>query len=211
MNDVEIVRIFVVFGMLAAASYYDLRVRKVNDMLWVVFGSVGVFLYFFDWPSPSMLMWAALEVSVAFSCWKLRLFGGADVLALVTLSVILPIHDGAPVMMIVLAIALVLASSYAVSVNSYRNLRTLIRNGKLFEELDESCHKKLIAFFLLHQRNDGESGFAAEAVIDGRRRFVFRHDPDHESFGNCRYVTVAFPLMPFLLLGMVLFIGLVVF
>lgn len=211
MSDIEAVRIFVAFGMLAAASYYDLRSGKVNDVLWVVFGSVGLFLYFFDWPAPSILVWIALDGFVVFLCWKLRLFGGADVLALGTLSVILPRYGGVPVAMIVLVIALMFASSYAVSINCYRNLRTLVRNGKLFADLDEPCHKKLIAFFLVHQRNGDESGFAAEAVIDGKHRFTFRHDPDHEKYGNCNYVTTTLPLMPFLLVGMVFFIGLAAF
>jgi hypothetical protein len=211
MSDIETVRIFVAFGMLAVASCYDLRSGKINDMLWVVFGVVGLFLYFFDWPPPSILVWVALGVFVVFLCWKLRLFGEADVLALGTLSIILPLYDGVPVAMLVLVIALVLASSYAVLINSYRNLRTLVRNGKLFTDLDESCSKKLIAFFLVHQRNGDEQGFAAEKIIDGRHKFAFRHDPDCEKYGNCNYVTITLPLMPFLLIGMMLFVGLAAF
>jgi preflagellin peptidase FlaK len=193
--------------MFCAASYYDLRSREINDLLWIVFGAAGVFLYVFDEFNFSIIPLTGLEFLVAFLCWILRLCGGADVLALTTLSVIFPVYEQIPVTIIVLAIALVIALSYTITNNSCRNLKSLVRNREIFAEIDEPLYKKLAAFFLIHKRNENEGcEFSAEAIIYGKRKFVFRHNPDHEAFGNGIYVITTLPMMPFLLVSLAFFI-----
>jgi preflagellin peptidase FlaK len=207
MNEIELIRVLVAFTMLGAASYYDVRSREINDLLWVVFGAAGAFLYVFDAFSFSITtaIWAGLTLFVAFLCWMLRLCGDADVLALVTLSVILPSHEQVPATIVVLVIASAIAFSYALTNNVYKNLKSLITNRELFADMDEPFYKKLVAFFIIHARNR-KFEFSAETMIDGKRKFVFRHEPNSETFGNSNYVTTALPLMPFLLISLVFFI-----
>ncbi len=209
MNETDLARVFATFTMLGVASYYDLKSREVNDMVWIVFGVIGAVLYVFDAPSFSVNVIATgFGLYVAFLCWRLQLCGGADVLSLVTLSVILPTYRHIPATVAVWVIGLTIAFSYAIMSNIYRNLRTYIAGQELFAEFDDSWYKKLAAFFLIHKRTEGEKyGFAAEAVIDGKRKFIFKHKIDSETFGNERYVTAALPTMPFLLVGLVFFVA----
>jgi len=209
MNETELIRVFIALVMLGTASYYDVRAREVNDLLWIVFGAAGAFLYVFDMHSFSIVtvISVGLGLFVAFLCWVLRLCGEADVLSLITLSVILPSYEQVPVTMVVLVIASIMAFSYALTNNFYRNLKSLITNRKLFTDMDEPFYKKLAAFFLIHKRNENdEYKFSAETIIEGKRKFVFRHEPNSEMFGAANYVTTTLPLMPFLLVSLAFFI-----
>ncbi len=209
MNETELIRVFIALAMFCAASYYDVRSREVNDLLWIVFGAAGALLYVFDVYSFSTVtvISVGLGLFVAFLCWVLRLCGDADVLSLATLSIILPSYEQVPVVIVVLAIASVTVFSYALTNNLYRNLKSLITNREIFADVDEPLYKKLVAFFLIHKRNEDERyEFSAETITEGKRRFVFRHQPNSEMFGNSNYVTTASPLIPFLLASLAFFI-----
>jgi preflagellin peptidase FlaK len=195
--------------MLGIASYYDLRSREVNDIIWIVFGASGAFLYLFDVPilSHITLVGISLGILVSIFCWVLRLCGGADVLCIIALSVILPAHNDIPVAIVVLGIVSVMAAAYVITVNVYKNTKSIILNKTLFSEINESVYRKLAAFFIIHQRTKNEKyGFPADAIVDGKRKFAFRHDPDTEKFGNGKYVMTTVPLMPFLMISLVFFI-----
>lgn len=195
--------------MLCVASYYDLRSREVNDKVWIVFGASGAFLYLFDVPilSHMTLVGISLGILTSIFCWVLRLCGGADVLCIIALSVILPAYNDIPVAIVVLVIASAMSAAYVITVNVYKNAKSIILNKTLFSEINESVYKKLVAFFIIHQRTKNEKyGFPADLVVDGKRKFVFRHSPDTEKFGNGKYVMSAVPLMPFLMISLVFFI-----
>lgn len=195
--------------MLGIASHYDLKSREVNDIVWIVFGTSGAFLYLFDVPilSHITLVGISLGILTSIFCWVLRLCGGADVLCIIALSVILPAYNDIPVAIIVLVIASAMSATYVIAFNVYKNTKSIILNKTLFSEINESVYKKLVAFFIIHQRTKNEKyGFPADLVVDGKRKFVFRHNPDTEKFGNGKYVMTAVPLVPFLMIGLVFFI-----
>jgi preflagellin peptidase FlaK len=195
--------------MLGIASYYDLKSREVNDIIWIVFGASGTFLYLFDVPilSHITLVGISLGILTPIFCWVLRLCGSADVLCIIVLSVILPANNDIPVTIVVLVIASVMAAVYVITVNVYKNTKSIILNKTLFSEINESVYKKLAAFFIIHQRTKNEKcEFPADSVVDGKRKFAFRHNPDTEKFGNGKYVMTTVPLMPFLMISLVFFI-----
>ncbi len=209
MIEIILLRVFIVIAMLGIASYYDLKSREVNDMIWIVFGASGAFLYLFDVPvlSHMALVGISLGILVPAFCWVLRLCGGADVLCIIALSVILPAYNDIPVAIVVLIIVAVISAVYVITVNVYKNTKSIILNRTLFSEINESVYKKLVAFFIIHQRTKNEKhGFPADVVVDGKRKFVFRHNPDIEKFGNGKYVITTVPLMPFLMISLILFI-----
>ncbi|MGQ0772251.1 MAG: hypothetical protein ACT4NT_05740 [Nitrososphaerota archaeon] len=140
-------------------------------------------------------------------CWVLRLCGGADVLCVIALSVILPAYNDIPVAIIVLAIAATLSAAYVIASNIYKNTKSIIVNKTIFPEIDEPVYKKFAAFFIIHQRAKNEKhGFPADSMASGKRKFIFRHNPDTEKFGNGKYVMSAVPMMPFLMIGLMCFI-----
>jgi len=81
--------------MLGYASYGDLRTREVHDLLWVVIGALGMALNLYEIAvgtmSPVQLVVPVLfAAGFSFFSGYLGLFGGADLLAFVTLSLLQP-------------------------------------------------------------------------------------------------------------------------
>jgi preflagellin peptidase FlaK len=194
--------------MLGIASYYDLKSREINDVVWIAFGASGTLLYPFDTSiSFIMFVWMGFGFLAAIAFWRLCVFGIADMLAVIALSVIIPTYNNIPVPTFVLLISFVISSSYSVINNIYKNTKSLILEGCLFSEISESFYKKILAFFIIHKKaRDERYVFVAESIVDGRHRFNFVHHPDTEQFENGRYVISAIPLMPFLTCGLVLFL-----
>lgn len=204
MIELSWARFFVAAVMFSIASYYDLRSRKISDWVWVVFGTIGTFLYIFDWESflPDVFFWISFSVVVACLLWLCKLYGGADVLAIIVLSIIVPTHDNLPIPMTVLLIAFVTASAYVITYNVYRNTKSLIKNKMLFSEVNEPYYKKIIAFFVMHEKSNNERfGFCG---VDKEQRFIFKHNPDTEELAVGKYVTITPPLMFFMLIGLML-------
>lgn len=48
MYEIEPLRQIVALCMLSVASYFDMKKREVNDIVWIVFGIAGSILYFFE-------------------------------------------------------------------------------------------------------------------------------------------------------------------
>ena len=95
----DIIRTGVALAMLGYGSVKDLRIREVHDLLWVVGGGVGLVLdvyeLFLGTLSLQQLAFSVgFMVAVGLVLSYLRLFGGADLLAFIALSII---HPKAPV------------------------------------------------------------------------------------------------------------------
>ncbi len=91
----DMLRTGVAVAMLGYGSVRDLRTREVHDLLWVAGGGAGLVLDAYDLFLGSLTL-RQLLFSVGFMAAAglvlgyLRLFGGADLLAFVALSVIHP-------------------------------------------------------------------------------------------------------------------------
>ena len=94
--DVEVIsiRIVLLLLMLGLATIFDIRTRRIPDLIWVVCGTIGSTLYFFDW--QSITSYHALSMitvgAVALLLYLYKLTGTADVFAMLSLAVILPVH-----------------------------------------------------------------------------------------------------------------------
>ena len=92
-NDYNVLRIFLAIGMLSIASFFDVKKREVHDLLWIVFGGIGILLFLLNWENPDFLFQTALSliiVPIVYIMWRIGLFGGADVLAVSTLVFLAP-------------------------------------------------------------------------------------------------------------------------
>jgi hypothetical protein len=95
-NGIDVFRVFLVLIMLAYSSYKDWKTREINDIVWIFFGSIGVILNIYALISGTMeftLLLASVGFSIVFAAviGYLGLFGEADLLALVAITVISPL------------------------------------------------------------------------------------------------------------------------
>ena len=92
---VDIIRTGVALAMLGYGSFRDLQTREVHDLLWVVGGGAGLVLDAYELFMGTLSL-RQLAFSVGFMAAMglvlgyLRLFGGADLLAFIALSIIHP-------------------------------------------------------------------------------------------------------------------------
>lgn len=201
---VEELRAVVAICMFAAAAFSDVRERKIHDAVWLVCGGAGAILYAVELPSILDVVSMGVGVVLALAFWFLRLYAGADALALISLSVILPTYNGFIIPPSTVVIATAISVIYGVIYNVSVNFKTYRLNKKVFEEFDEPTYRKFAAFFLIHKRSKSEKfAFPAEKIVSGRRRFRFRYDPDGELSKDEAYVSLAMPLTLFFLIGLV--------
>jgi preflagellin peptidase FlaK len=233
--DFELVRILLAAGMLAGASFLDLRKREVSDLLWVFFGIIALAVYALEFANGGTfdLITTAVPIliaaAVSFGIYKSGLFGGADALALVTLAAILPTFSGRlenilpasnafllhPIVPLVVLSNAVIFSMSQIGFNLISNAAYASKNpGRLFEGLEhESMGKKIVAVAIGY-RTGSRPGYAfpIEQTVDGRRQFSFApknaETAEYESRRNV-WVTRGTPFLAFMLAGFIamLFVG----
>src|SRR5688572_13466698 len=81
--------------MLAVASAWDLRVRRVPNRVWTGSAVVALMLVAVDWVHDDVswvdVVFVPLLVAVFFLLWRIRLIaGGADAKALMVLALLVP-------------------------------------------------------------------------------------------------------------------------
>jgi preflagellin peptidase FlaK len=158
----DIIRTAVAFAMLGYGSFKDLRTREIHDLLWVAGGGAGLVLDAYELFLGTLSL-RQLAFSVGFMIAAglvlgyLRLFGGADLLAFIALSVI---HPRAPVYLQInwgwsppfYAFTLISNTAFAGIVTPLvtlaRNLSTLGGGADLFERhRDVSVLRKAALMF----------------------------------------------------------------
>ena len=196
--------------MFAVAAFFDVKERKIHDIVWLIFGGTGAILYAVAFPGIIDIVSMAVGVTLASTFWFFRLYAGADALALISLSVILPTYHDFIIPLSMVVIATAISIVYGIIYNIATNSRTfLLDNKKIFVEFDESLYRRIAAFFLIHKRSKNEKFvFPAERIVSGRKKFRFRYDPDDEFSKDEAYVSLAMPLTLFFLIGL---LGLIIF
>ncbi len=216
-------QIAVSLALLIYASYLDVKSREVDDKPWILFSLIGIsfLVYEFvvtgavsDW--VLVLLSIGLTAPLAFVFYYLGFYGGADALALVTLSFILPVyrspmylHPLTPITVLTNATVLVLVLPVYFLL---RNSLSLIRGVDLFAGFEkEAIWKKAAVIFLGYRmKNVKEDDFylPLEKTIDGARRFdlsLLKDVDDSELFlqGKDVWGTPGIPLILFMTGGFV--------
>ena len=94
--SIDFFRVFLVLVMLSYSSYKDWKTREINDLIWILFGSIGIILDIYALVMGTMnftMLLFSVGFSVIFAALigYLGLFGEADLLALVTITILSPI------------------------------------------------------------------------------------------------------------------------
>jgi preflagellin peptidase FlaK len=174
-------RIVVAFSMLAIASVMDLKNREVHDLVWIVFGSVGALLYLFE-PTLTrdlmhLLFASAISAPMAYLAYRTGLFGGADALAIVALTIILPSYEGSNMLhtiapLTIMTNAAIFACLFLI-VNVARNTLSLAKGVVLFADFKESKWNKMLAFVLGYKANKPTYAYSIEMEYAGGKKFDF--------------------------------------
>jgi len=203
--------------MLSIGSYMDLRYREVPDLLWIVAIVVGIIVHVMIQPSQLLdnlsviLITSVTVVGISLIAYRLGLFGGADMLALIALVIILPIHENSYTPALSTFInACILAVITAVPYNVVKNASMVIKGVDIFKGFNEPLSRKLLAF-MIAQRVDKVGrhyAFIAERdTMDGKRFDLSIKDAEHSSYAELdegRWVIVGLPFILYILVGFVL-------
>jgi len=92
--EIESIRIILLLVMLGIASYFDIRSRMIPDIIWLVFGGLGAILYVFDWNTVTSyhILTMIVTGAIALLLYLYKWTGTADVFALVSITIILPVY-----------------------------------------------------------------------------------------------------------------------
>jgi len=146
--------------MLGIAAIFDVRTRKIPDVLWLIFGGIGAVLYAWDYGmTPYHVITIFTSVFAGILLWRWRITGLADSFAILAMAIILPVHYEfvmMPIIILVTAFFLVVifVTAYNVSLNVFDIIRS--RRMNIFSEFSEPKHKKLFAFVVFHRKRKYE-------------------------------------------------------
>jgi len=163
VEAVESFRILLLVLMLGTAAAFDVRSRRIPDVIWVIFGGIGAVLYAWDYDdggiTPYHVITVLTSIFAGIILWRWKIAGLADTFAIFAMAVILPVHYEfvmMPIMILVAAFFLVVI--FVTLHNVFLNLSDIIRSRKLdiFSEFSEPKHKKIFAFVSVHRKRKYE-------------------------------------------------------
>ena len=154
---VESLRILLLVLMLGIAAVFDVKSRKIPDVIWLVFGGIGAVLYAWDYDGMTQYHVIAIFTSIfaGMMLWRWKIAGLADTFVILAMTVILPVHYEfvmMPIMILVTAFLLVVVfvTLYNVSLNVFDIIRS--RKMRIFSEFSEPRYKKAFAFVAIHRK-----------------------------------------------------------
>lgn len=166
VNLIEIVKIALSLGFLIAASFFDYKARYIPDKLLIVFSVVAflttsadiLFLPDFSARIVTLLINVGISAGIFYGIYYLGLYGGADAILLMILSIIIPWPPSNQIFEVMFAPNLPIftisvfdnAILFSTMIAPYALISNLIwkrRTGKsLFENLQkEPLIKKIVA------------------------------------------------------------------
>ena len=176
--DFSILRIIIAVAMLGLASAIDLKKREINDMLWIGFTGLSVLLLFTSpdfWTGLKTVGISLIISPVALILWRFGIFGGADALCLIVLAGVAPMSSITPVQITPFT-TLTNASILTVIplfVNLVRNIASIIRGNDIFNGIEASHLKKILAMFVGYRTKNPQHSFCIEQMINGKRHLDF--------------------------------------
>ena len=192
--------------MLSVASYFDIKTRQVDDRIWLIFAIPGIVLYFLaPLPSFTTIFFLVIGAVIGMTWFLTKAFGQADGLAIIALAIVFPIFNEMPVSVLVALVTTVLLGLFGTLYNIAYNLSDML-HGKIFHGINEKLHRKILAFLIMHRKRSYEK-FVIPSQTGDKFSFHFKPNPDEDFAGNFTgYVSSAFPLVPFMLVALVLFL-----
>ncbi len=205
-STVLFLRQIMALTMLSVASYFDIKTRQVDDRIWLIFAIPGIVLYFLaPLPSFTTIFFLVIGAIIGMTWFLTKAFGQADGLAIIALAVVFPIFNEMPVSVLVALATTVLLGLFGTLYNIAYNLSDML-HGNLFHGINEKLHRKILAFLTMHRKRRYEK-FVIPSQTGDKFSFHFKPNPDEDFAGDFTgYVSSAFPLVPFMLVALVLFL-----
>ena len=198
--------------MLIIASVLDIRKREINDILWIGFGVVAFVLFIFSgdlWGTAKMIGLSMIIAPIAIVIWRLGIFGGADALCLIVLAGLAPMASiyGTWVTPITPLTNAAVISITPLFTNLARNLFAISRKQNIFEGLDETRLKKIIAIFVGYRARNPKFSFSIEKSDGNHKKldFGFQH-AETTQFCDTRetWVTPGIPYIIYITAGFII-------
>jgi len=159
MPKVEQVRIIASLAVLLLATFQDIRDREIDDVIWLVgllFGGLmDAYMLFTATPSlQTSIQYVRFSIPFLFiilASWCLKLMGGADILAFITLALLQPSHPLGKCMFPP-AFCTLLYSNFLILLVPISflvwNMKLMLRGEKIFHGFEESKLRKFLASLL---------------------------------------------------------------
>lgn len=207
------------FIMLSYASFSDWKAREVDDKLWVLFSFIGITLnavelYFYY--NSQLLMLVIISISlisvISFTLYYLGFFGGADMKALLVISLIIPVYYPPRylhpfISLTSLTNGAFLTLSIPVIFFTLNMVRLILGKDIFLGFENEKRWKKILVCFLGYRARKVEKGqffMNLEKTTDGKKGFHISLLKDEEfTSGQDIWVTPGIPLLIFITLGFV--------
>ena len=208
------IRIILLLTLFGIASIYDYKTRRIPDILWIAFSGVGGMLYVIDYESFSAYPMISFFTSCLFGfmLYRMKFVGMADLFAIVSISVILPVHYEfvmIPIAVMILALILVV-----ISVTFYNVLLNTIdltsKKRSPFENFSkEPIYRKVFAFFSIHKKRRYEKYVISSEkyypVMPKNRSFVLiSRDKGISQMKEGGFVQNLPPFVLFMMIGVIL-------
>ncbi len=205
------IRIILSVTMLGIATASDIKKREISDIIWIIFGAIGVAIVLLGTDLNQELPKIGISLIIApfvLLIWRIGLFGGADAFALIVLAVLAPsvtltANTITPFTTLTNA---VLMSIVPMLINVTRNVVLLATKNNIFEGFDETAKKKIIAMFIGYRAVNPKFSFSIERKIGNQKKlnFSLQHA---ENTAFCQktdtWVTPGIPYMIFITAGFV--------
>ncbi|TBR25107.1 MAG: peptidase [Candidatus Nitrosotenuis sp.] len=198
--------------MLGIATASDIKKREISDIIWIIFGAIGIGIVLLGTDLNSELPKIGIALIIApfaLVVWRVGLFGGADAFALIVLAVLAP-NITMTTSMITPFTTLtnaVLMSIVPMIINVTRNAVLVATKNNIFEGFDEPTKKKIIAMFIGYRAANPKFSFSIEKKVGNQKKlnFSLQHA---ENTAFCQksdtWVTPGIPYMIFITAGFVL-------
>lgn len=169
------IRIILSLMMLGIATASDIKKREISDIIWIIFGAIGIGLVFLGTDLSQELPKIGIALIIApfvLLVWRLGLFGGADAFALIVLAVLAPSLTlvGNTVTPFTVLTNAVLMSIMPMIINVTRNTILLATKNNIFEGFDETTKKKIIAMFVGYRAKNPKFSFSIERRVGNQKK-----------------------------------------
>ena len=210
--QIRIIILLILFGI---ASVYDYKTRRIPDILWIVFSGIGGGLYVIGFESFSAYHIISFFTSCVFAIllYRLKFVGMADMFAIISIAVILPVHYEfvmVPILGTILALIIVVFATvlYNFTLNGM-DLMSTKRKSLFSEFVGESLYRKILAIFFIHRKREYEKFVILSEnqypIIPKNRSFVLiSRNREILPQMEVGFVQNAPPFVLFMLVGIVL-------
>jgi len=178
LSEVAVARVIAAFTMLGLACFFDVKKREINDILWIGFSVLSAILIFVSpdvWSSLRIVGVSLIIAPIALVLWRFGVFGGADAFCLMVLASLAPMFtlNSSQITPFSTLTNAAILSVTPLFVNLSRNVISILRKEDIFEGIDETKTKKIIAVFIGYKAKNPQYSFSLERIVDGKKRLDF--------------------------------------